>query len=110
MAKGMVRVPVREQDPKVRATNFEEVCLGYNQEEAMEEAISRKHTRSSDSLPHFRQSVDVSARRSLSVKESVSVVSKEIRYPSENWSVLWQIMHWSMTSNQKVQKNRTVIR
>ena len=92
MAKGMVRVPVREQDPKVRATNFEEVCLGYNQEEAMEEAtrclncknakciegcpvsinipafvqevrkeISRKHTRSSDSLPHFRQSVDVSA-------------------------------------------------
>ena len=38
MAKGMVRVPVREQDPKVRATNFEEVCLGYNQEEAMEEA------------------------------------------------------------------------
>ena len=38
MAKGMVRVPVREQDPKERATNFEEVCLGYNQEEAMEEA------------------------------------------------------------------------
>ncbi|MBQ9119146.1 MAG: NADPH-dependent glutamate synthase [Lachnospiraceae bacterium] len=32
------RVPVREQDPKVRATNFEEVCLGYNQEEAMAEA------------------------------------------------------------------------
>ena len=32
------RVPVREQKPKVRATNFEEVCLGYNQEEAMEEA------------------------------------------------------------------------
>lgn len=32
------RVPVREQDPKVRATNFDEVCLGYNIEEAMEEA------------------------------------------------------------------------
>ncbi len=32
------KVPVREQDPKERATNFEEVCLGYNQEEAMEEA------------------------------------------------------------------------
>ena len=31
-------VPVREQAPKVRATNFEEVCLGYNKEEAMEEA------------------------------------------------------------------------
>ena len=32
------RVPVREQEPKVRAANFEEVCLGYNKEEAMEEA------------------------------------------------------------------------
>ena len=28
------KVPVREQDPKVRATNFEEVCLGYNEAEA----------------------------------------------------------------------------
>ena len=32
------KVPVREQDPAVRATNFEEVCLGYNKEEAVEEA------------------------------------------------------------------------
>jgi len=32
------KVPVREQDPKVRATNFQEVCLGYNLEEAREEA------------------------------------------------------------------------
>ncbi|MFI3237109.1 MAG: NADPH-dependent glutamate synthase [Lachnospiraceae bacterium] len=32
------RVPVREQDAKRRATNFEEVCEGYNLEEAMEEA------------------------------------------------------------------------
>lgn len=33
-----VRVPVREQEPKVRATNFEEVCYGYNEEEAVAEA------------------------------------------------------------------------
>ena len=32
------KVPVREQDAAVRATNFEEVFLGYNKEEAMEEA------------------------------------------------------------------------
>jgi len=32
------KVPVREQDPKERATNFKEVCLGYNKEEAMAEA------------------------------------------------------------------------
>lgn len=38
MADVLKKVPVREQDPKVRATNFEEVCYGYNQEEAMDEA------------------------------------------------------------------------
>ena len=37
MADVLKKVPVREQAPKVRATNFEEVCLGYNKEEAMEE-------------------------------------------------------------------------
>jgi len=38
MANRIPRVPVREQDPKVRATNFEEVCYGYNAEEAQLEA------------------------------------------------------------------------
>ncbi|KFX56914.1 NADPH-dependent glutamate synthase [Clostridium botulinum] len=38
MKDRMVKVPVREQDAKVRATNFEEVCLGYNEEEAKKEA------------------------------------------------------------------------
>lgn len=32
------KVPVREQAPDIRNHNFEEVCLGYNKEEAMEEA------------------------------------------------------------------------
>ena len=32
------RVPVREQDAKVRAANFDEVCLGYEEEEAVAEA------------------------------------------------------------------------
>lgn len=38
MADMMKKVPVREQDPLVRAKNFEEVCLGYNEEEAKAEA------------------------------------------------------------------------
>ena len=38
MADVLKKVPVREQAPNVRAANFEEVCLGYNKEEAMEEA------------------------------------------------------------------------
>ncbi len=32
------KIPVREQDAKVRARNFEEVCYGYNMEEAQAEA------------------------------------------------------------------------
>ncbi|MCQ2742784.1 MAG: NADPH-dependent glutamate synthase [Bacilli bacterium] len=32
------KVPVREQEPSVRAHNFQEVCLGYNDEEARKEA------------------------------------------------------------------------
>ncbi|HAK41548.1 MAG TPA: glutamate synthase (NADPH), homotetrameric [Clostridium sp.] len=34
----MKRTPIQEQDPKVRATNFQEVCLGYTEEEAVQEA------------------------------------------------------------------------
>ena len=34
----MKKIPVREQDPKLRAKNFKEVCLGYNEEEARLEA------------------------------------------------------------------------
>lgn len=45
MANKIPRVPVREQDPAVRATNFEEVCFGYNREEALLEASRCLHCR-----------------------------------------------------------------
>lgn len=45
MAQRIPRVPVREQDPKVRAHNFEEVCYGYNLEEATTEASRCLHCR-----------------------------------------------------------------
>ena len=54
MANKIERVPVREQDPKVRATNFEEVCYGYNKEEAMLEAsrcLNCKKPRCMDACP-----------------------------------------------------------
>ena len=43
MANRIPRVPVREQDPKVRAANFDEVCYGYNVEEAQLEATRCLH-------------------------------------------------------------------
>lgn len=33
------KTPVREQEAAARAKNFDEVCLGYNKEEAMEESV-----------------------------------------------------------------------
>lgn len=45
MANRIPRVPVREQDPKRRAANFDEVCYGYNAEEAMLEATRCLHCR-----------------------------------------------------------------
>ena len=45
MANKIPRVPVREQDPAVRATNFEEVCYGYNGDEAVLEATRCLHCR-----------------------------------------------------------------
>ena len=50
MADMLKRIPVREQDAKVRATNFEEVCLGYNGEEAKEEAIRLKAVMNDNTL------------------------------------------------------------
>ena len=43
MANRIPRVPAREQDPKVRAHNFDEVCYGYNLEEAQLEASRCLH-------------------------------------------------------------------
>ena len=124
MADVLKKVPVREQDPKVRATNFEEVCLGYNQEEAMDEAtrcINCKNAKCIQGCPvsinipafikevkegNIEEAYKVYAHRNLSVKVSVSAESKESLFPSVNWSDLSQIMHWSMTSNRKKQKKQ----
>ncbi|NLA23696.1 MAG: NADPH-dependent glutamate synthase [Bacteroidales bacterium] len=54
MALKASRVPVREQAPEVRIKNFEEVCYGYNLEEAMLEAqrcIQCKKPRCVDACP-----------------------------------------------------------
>ncbi len=38
MAVSPKKTPISEQDPKVRARNFKEVCLGYTEDEAVQEA------------------------------------------------------------------------
>ena len=53
------RVPVREQDPQVRAKNFEEVCLGYNKEEAMAEASRCLNCKNAKCMTGCPVSIDI---------------------------------------------------
>lgn len=59
MADVLKRVPVREQDPAVRAHNFEEVCLGYNKEEAMEEASRCLHCKNAKCVQGCPVSINI---------------------------------------------------
>ena len=86
MANKIPRVPVREQDPKVRATNFEEVCYGYNAEEAQLEAsrcLNCKNPRCvaacpvSVKIPEF-----ISHVAAGNFAEAASVIAKDSSLPA----------------------------
>lgn len=55
----MKKVPVREQDPKKRAHNFEEVCYGYNKEEAMAEAERCLHCKNAKCIAGCPVAIDI---------------------------------------------------
>ncbi len=55
------KIPVREQDAKERAANFEEVCLGYNKEEAMEEAARCINCKNAQCIKGCPVSIDIPA-------------------------------------------------
>lgn len=80
------KVPVREQDAKKRAANFEEVCLGYNKEEAMEEAsrcINCKNAQCikgcpvSINIPGFIEQV-----KNGNVEEAYKIISESSALPA----------------------------
>ena len=80
------RVPVREQDPKVRATNFEEVCLGYNKEEAIAESercLNCKNPRCQQGCP---VSIDIPAFiqeiKKDNVAEAYKIISQSSALPA----------------------------
>lgn len=53
------KIPVREQEPKERAKNFEEVCFGYNQEEAMAEATRCLKCKNAQCIKGCPVSIDI---------------------------------------------------
>ncbi|MCD7885617.1 MAG: NADPH-dependent glutamate synthase [Lachnospiraceae bacterium] len=85
-AKGMTKVPVREQDPKVRATNFQEVCLGYNKEEAMEEATRCLHCKNAKCIEGCPVNINIpdfiAEVKEGNIEEAYKVISKSSALPA----------------------------
>ncbi len=86
MADVLKKVPVREQDARVRAANFEEVCYGYNKEEAVEESqrcITCKNAKCVEGCP---VSIDIpsfiAAVKEEKFEEAFQIISKSSALPA----------------------------
>lgn len=86
MGDVLKKVPVREQAPKVRAANFEEVCLGYNQDEAMEEAVRCINCKNAKCITGCPVSINIpgfiSAVKEGNIKEAYNVISESSSLPA----------------------------
>lgn len=86
MGDVLKKVPVREQAPKVRAANFEEVCLGYNQEEAIEEAVRCINCKNAKCITGCPVSINIpgfiSAVKEGDIKEAYNVISESSSLPA----------------------------
>ena len=82
----MKKVPVREQDPKVRATNFDEVCLGYDMEEAMAEATRCLNCKNAKCVAGCPVSIDIPAFvnevKNGNIEEAAKVIAKSSALPA----------------------------
>ena len=82
----MKRVPVREQEPQIRAKNFEEVCLGYNEEEAMAEASRCLNCKNAMCVKGCPVSIDIPAFihevKEGNFAEAYQIISKSSALPA----------------------------
>ena len=82
----MKKVPVREQEAKVRAANFEEVCLGYNQEEAMAEAERCLNCKNAKCIAGCPVAIDIPAFiqevKNGNFEEAANVIAKSSALPA----------------------------
>ncbi len=86
MADMLKKVPVREQAAKVRAANFEEVCLGYNLEEAMDEATRCLNCKNAKCIQGCPVSIDIPAFiqevKEGNIEEAYKVIGKSSALPA----------------------------
>ena len=86
MADVLKKVPVREQDPAVRAKNFEEVCYGYNKEEAMEEATRCINCKNAKCVEGCPVSIDIpgfiSKVKEGEFEEAYKIIGKSSALPA----------------------------
>ena len=82
----MKKIPVREQDAKERATNFEEVCLGYDAKEAMAEATRCINFKNAQCVKGCPVNIDIpgfiSKVKDGEFKEAYDVISKSSALPA----------------------------
>lgn len=80
------KTPVREQEPQVRAANFEEVCYGYNKEEAMLEAARCINCKNAKCVTGCPVSIDIpgfiSKVKEGNMEEAFHIISKSSALPA----------------------------
>lgn len=82
----LTKIPVREQDANVRAKNFDEVCLGYNKEEAMQEAARCINCKNAQCIKGCPVSIDIPAFieqvKEGNIEEAYQIISKSSALPA----------------------------
>jgi len=82
----LVRVAVREQKPKERAKNFEEVCFGYNEEEAVAEASRCLNCKNAMCIKGCPVSIDIPAFiqevKNRNFEEAYQIISASSALPA----------------------------
>ena len=80
------KVPVREQEPLVRAKNFEEVCLGYDEKEAVDEAERCLNCKNAQCVKGCPVSIDipgfVSEVRNKNFEKAYEIISESSALPA----------------------------
>ncbi len=86
MKNKIPRVPVREQDPLVRARNFAEVSFGYNKEEAMLEASRCLGCKKPSCVPSCPVNIQIpqfiTAVEAGNFKEAAAIIAQDSSLPA----------------------------